>query len=118
MFSNQGETGFGMIEGGVLPSGSIMASRTIRAELSIMAIIFSMARITVFGRAFIAPSGMAGGATDAHMLSGQRKTRFRMIESGVLPSGSIMTGRDNPCRVVHYGYRLLHGMSSNLWAYL
>ncbi len=70
MLSCEGEAGFGVIESGISPSRGIMARAAIRAELTVMRVVSSMAGIAIGGRTLKLTIYVAGSAIDANVHSG------------------------------------------------
>ena len=58
--ASERESGFGMVEGHILPAAGVMAGFAGRAELAVVLIAGCMTGETIFRRAFIGSIGMAG----------------------------------------------------------
>ena len=67
-----------------------MAGTTVRAKLTLVLISCRMARITIFGRAFVYVVNMTGLALDTYMRPRQCKSRFAVIECHILPAAGVM----------------------------
>lgn len=90
MFSNQRETGIGMIERYVRPFRGFMTGTTVAAKLAVVMVILGMAGIASRRCVLIGIIHMTGCTGNLCMRTRQRKARTPMIEMYILPCGRFM----------------------------
>ena len=111
MFPGKRETGIAMVEGNIRPLRWLMTGTAIRAELTVVVILVSVAGIAIFWRTFVYIVRMAGFAGDIRMRSCQRETRIAMVEGRVLPLARVMTGGTDRAKLSVVG--IIPGVTGN-----
>ncbi len=80
-----------MVKCDVLPAGWDMAERTILPKLTVVMVVFCMARETILRRSFEIAVGMAGQTIHPHMIANKWKGCFIMVKCSARPGRRLMT---------------------------